>query len=176
MQTRSKGKNKTLVIPHIPNIFQKEFILQRISLIALKIPQEICCDLSTLCSLWTNCDCHRSQDTDEWFQMRLRFLFFQSHRFKTRCHGPRSGLDISMSSVSWVADYLSDTAPLGAPCVLWWLQGNPPGNFQLQIMFSLQTSDFISHPTCRRTPTTMQRLWVTEMDKNQGTGNWCKTL
>lgn len=61
--------------------------------------------------------------------MRLRFLFFQSHRFKTRCHGPRSGLDISVSSVSWVADYLSDTAPLGAPCVLWWLQGKPTREF-----------------------------------------------
>lgn len=37
--------------------------------------------------------------------------------------------------------------------------GNPPGNFQLAIMFTLQTSDFISHSTCRRTPMTMQQLW-----------------
>lgn len=103
--------------------------------------------------------------------MRLLVTFFSSYCSKMCYHGPCSGLGISVSSVSWFADYLCATAPLGASCVLWWLRGNPPGNFQLLIMFTLQTSDFISHPTCRRTLTATQRLQVTEMDGSQGTGN-----
>lgn len=107
----------------------------------------------------------RTMMTDSRWDSRFLF-FFQSHRSKTYCHGSRLGSGFSVSSVSWVADYLSATAPLGAPCVLWWLWGNPPGNFQLAIMFT--HSDFISHSTCRRTPMTMLRLWGNRDGRESG--------
>lgn len=62
------------------------------------------CNLWKPCLLRTNCGCHRSQDTDHWFQKRQQVPFFPSRTAPRRVASWCARIGYIVSSVSWVAD------------------------------------------------------------------------
>lgn len=147
--TEQRQKYNTLMSYLIVKHFKSNFLLI-VSLTALKIAGNFCCDLWRACLFRT-----------DWLSSQTSLI--SDSRWD--CwdlfpHHSAPGRAITAHAQDWVSACLLSpglliiclTAPSGAPCEPWRLRrGNPPGNFRLLIMFILQTSDFRNHPSCRRT-------------------------
>lgn len=149
-KTEQRQKYNTLMSHLIIKHFKSNFLLI-VSLIALKKAGNFCCDLWTACLFRTNwLSSQTSLISDSRWDCRVLFP-----------HHSAPGRASTAHAQDWVSACLLSpglliiclTAPSGAPCEPWRLRrgGDPLGNFRLLIMFILQTSDFRSRPSCRRT-------------------------